>query len=163
MLESIISSCPLPILLELKLMSRAWRAIVRRVLCDERWLAGHLQLPALLSLGAADSVLLTRLRAHPDEAYLKGKDGAVLLHAACARPVRSVEVVERLLAAPSAAQQRDAVGLTPLHVAAAAAAPAAIIEALVVAYPDSSRQRVWNIVALPRGGNTCPQSHFNPL
>ncbi|KAL1521024.1 hypothetical protein AB1Y20_022579 [Prymnesium parvum] len=158
-LESILCRLPVEPLRQLKGISRAWRAIARRILSSPRWQAAHVPLPLLLRWGASARVVLARLDGRADEAAARGGQ-SYPLHLACAGGAAasyfsSLELVRALLQAyPEAARKRDELGLTPLHLAAKAAAPTEWMREIIQVYPDAPRQRVWHVMPLPRGGSS---------
>ena len=132
-LEALFSSLQLPQLCLVKRLSRAWRAVARRVLTNPQWQASHLSLMQLLQLDAGDAAALARLRRCPAEASTKDEGDRYTLHVACAGGASGSVFSEALVRAllevhPDAARKRDPFGLTPLHVAAQAAAPAPILD-----------------------------------
>ena len=135
MLELLFTSLNFQQVREVKSLSRAWRAVARRVLTNSQWQASQLPLLQLLQFDIGYEAALARVRGFPAEASVKNEDedARYPIHLACAGRASdgsfSVELVQALLdACPDSASKRDGLGLTPLHIAAEAAAPVPILE-----------------------------------
>ena len=183
LLDDLFSCCSRKVLSAAKTLSIGWRRAARRVMCRPSWQAEHLTVYELVDLGASSSVVCERLERPEGSEEAARRDiqtRAMPLHIAVMRATeaisaarlvggseaadaaakRSYLVIEALLQAfPKGAEARDLEGFTPMHLACYGGAPVSILTMLLDNYPIVPWQKVWKVMALPRGGggNTVPR------